>query len=278
MLPRVIHQEGEFKSFWSVCVSMRIQDQFGLFDDATILSFTDLDHSVYNAVLRNLTTIVDMRVADLAKLAGVSNASVVRFCKKCGYSGFPEFKYTIANRVNEASLTDKPLPSVSDDMRAFFESPDFPAFNERIHQAYDVLRWVDGLFILGTGRSGALATYAAHLYGSLGIPAMPITDFPSYAVAIRQKEVGVITISYSGTSPMVHAALHELVEADMTVVAITSNHSSPIARLSDVCIYLNKTQNPALRAASQVTHIPALYAIEELGRLLFNDALSHKEH
>ena len=255
---------------------MRIHDQFGLFDDAVILSFTDLDHSLYNAVLQNLAELVDMRVADLAKLAGVSNASVVRFCKKCGYSGFPEFKFAIANRVNEASLADRPLPSVSEGIHAFFESPDYLAFNERVYQAYEALRWVNGLFVLGSGRSGALATYAAHLYGGLGIPALPITDFPTYAAAIRQREMGVITISYSGTSPMVHAALHELVRANMTVVVITANPTSPIARLADVCIYPQKTQSPAERGANQVSHIPTVYALEELGRLLYNDIHSHE--
>lgn len=252
---------------------MKIRDNYSVFDESTLMTFTGLDYSVYNTVQRNLEVLADMRVADLARLAGVSNATIVRFCKKCGYSGFPEFKQSILTKMREESAKSHPLPSMVENIRATLSSDEFKSFNESIHEAFEALRWTDGVFILGCGRSSGIATYGAYVLSGLGIPAIPITTFPTYAAAIKQGEMGVIVVSQSGTSPSVHTALHELVVAGSVTVAITGDPASPIARLADISVSLH-SKDAAAEAAGLVSFFPALYALEELARLLYNDSLA----
>lgn len=45
---------------------------------------------VYNYVVKNLKHILNLSVRELADEVHVSTATVMRFCKKMGYSGFSE--------------------------------------------------------------------------------------------------------------------------------------------------------------------------------------------
>ena len=50
---------------------------------------------MYNYVVKNLKHILNLSVRELADEVHVSTATVMRFCKKMGYSGFSELKYKI---------------------------------------------------------------------------------------------------------------------------------------------------------------------------------------
>lgn len=245
----------------------------GILDDGVLLTFGDLDFSIYNAVLRNIGELVDMRVADLARHAGVSNASVVRFCKKCGFAGFPEFKTEVLKKLREGRGEAQPLPSVTAELRSMLRSKQLAKMQGQVQEAYELLRWTDGILFLGSGRSSGIAMYAAHLFSSFGLPSMPITSFPTFASTLGHDEMGVVIISQSGTTPLVYAAMQDLVGHGSRSVSITGDPSSPIARLADVCIAYRQPINSASTAVGMSSSFPTMYALEELARLLYNDTL-----
>ena len=253
---------------------MRARANNEILDESILLTFGDLDFSIYNAILRNINELVDMRVADLARYAGVSNASIVRFCKKCGYAGFPDFKATVLEKLREGVGEAQPLPPVVGEFRSMLRSKQLAKMQDQIQEAYELLRWTDGILFLGSGRSSGMALYGAHLFSGFGLPSLPITSFPTYANTLGHDEMGVVVISQSGVTPMVYVAMRELVGHGARSVSITSDSSSPIAKLSNVCItYRNAATTPAAITRMR-TSFPTFYAIEELARLLYNDTLS----
>ena len=44
-----------------------------------------------------------MTVAELAQASGASDASVSRFCRRCGFKGFHQLKMTLARELSEES-------------------------------------------------------------------------------------------------------------------------------------------------------------------------------
>ena len=44
---------------------------------------------------------VDMTVGELAKASGTSDATVSRFCRRCGFKGFQNLKLTLAREILE---------------------------------------------------------------------------------------------------------------------------------------------------------------------------------
>ncbi len=45
--------------------------------------------------------VVDMTVGELAKASGTSDATVSRFCRRCGFKGFHSLKLALAREVLE---------------------------------------------------------------------------------------------------------------------------------------------------------------------------------
>ena len=59
----------------------------------------DEEKRVADYVLQNEAKVVDMTVSDLAAACGTSDATVVRFCKKCGCNGFHHLKINMAKEM-----------------------------------------------------------------------------------------------------------------------------------------------------------------------------------
>ena len=54
---------------------------------------------VADFVLRNPLAVIRMRIVDLAEKAGVSEPTVVRFCRAVGCGGFQDFKLALAQQL-----------------------------------------------------------------------------------------------------------------------------------------------------------------------------------
>lgn len=249
---------------------MKDRDRHYIVDDNVLLTFGDLDFSIYNAILHNWSQLLDMRVADLAKIAGVSNASVVRFCKKCGYSGFPELKMAFSQQIEDLSDQVQPLPRVFSDLSTFSKRCNKDRFEAEINAAFEILRWTHVACFLGHGRSGGIAEYGASLFCSVGLTSIAITSFPNYLTANPAQDATAIVISYSGMTPMVLSATQELVSKGLSIISITGNPSSSIARISDVCIDCQMPKHTHAISMDMSSRVPAVYAIEELARAIYN--------
>ena len=69
-------------------------------------NLNEAEMCVYNYVLKNLKHILNLSVRELADEAHVSTATVMRFCKKMGYSGFSELKYKIKEFYEQQDQED----------------------------------------------------------------------------------------------------------------------------------------------------------------------------
>ena len=58
--------------------------------------FTDLEQTLARYILDHADEVVELRVGDLARMAYVSNATVIRLCKKVGTDGYRDFRLALA--------------------------------------------------------------------------------------------------------------------------------------------------------------------------------------
>jgi len=63
------------------------------------------EKNVADYVLYHFSHVVDMSVMELAQKSGVSDATVMRFCKKAGFKGFYHFKISL---IKDMSLSVEP--------------------------------------------------------------------------------------------------------------------------------------------------------------------------
>ena len=59
-------------------------------------TLTGSEKKVANYILNNYMYILDYTVTELAEKAGISDATVVRFCRSVGYKGYQDLKISLA--------------------------------------------------------------------------------------------------------------------------------------------------------------------------------------
>ena len=63
--------------------------------------FFEAEKKIADYILEHKSEIIDMTVAELALASGTSDATVSRFCRRCGFNGFHHLKITLAKEVAE---------------------------------------------------------------------------------------------------------------------------------------------------------------------------------
>lgn len=63
--------------------------------------FFDAEKKIADYILDNKKAAVDMTVAELARASGTSDATVSRFCRRCGFKGYQDLKMALAKEVME---------------------------------------------------------------------------------------------------------------------------------------------------------------------------------
>ena len=77
---------------------------------------TNSESKIAKYVLDNFNETLNYNVSELADKAGVSDASVVRFCKSLGYKGFQDFKISAAQDILPRDRYFNPSLEQNDDV------------------------------------------------------------------------------------------------------------------------------------------------------------------
>ena len=87
--------------------------------DETIQSLSRHELDVLKYVYEHTESVLDLSIRELSERVSYSPATVLRFCKKLGYSGFAEFKYALRAARRESGgqeAAPSPRPARSSDL------------------------------------------------------------------------------------------------------------------------------------------------------------------
>ena len=209
------------------------------------------EKAVAQALLEKPELICLMTLAELARETDSSDASIIRFCRKMGYSGFSEMKQAFANALNDSSImTVEEIhkeDSVLDNLQKVYKSnmqtltdTILLADKEAYEEAVQVLLKAKSIHFFGTGDSAAVCQLFYFKFGRLGIPGSaqqdPVMQLME-ASNLGPGDVAVI-ISYEGKSRIVLNAAKVADERGATIICITKMSKSPLLRLSDISLFI----------------------------------------
>ncbi|MCT7862993.1 MAG: MurR/RpiR family transcriptional regulator, partial [Lactobacillus crispatus] len=205
--------------------------------------------------------VIYMRVRDIAQNAHVSNSSIMRFIHKVGFNSFPEFKAYLKNGTQD----------LNDIKFQFINKGNFPSdIISKLNIVADKIYQADNIITLGMGDSAFLAGYAARKMAALGYNAAPVTD-PFYPLVTKLENTTnniVICFSVSGkTTEMVEMTNRFVDNEDVTLISITGDDTSPIAKMSRYALTYHEKliRHNGYDLSSQV---PVMYLIEGIVKLL----------
>jgi len=196
---------------------------------------SDVDLAIYRYIVSHDEKVPYMRVRELAAGACVSNSSVMRFIRKIGYDSFPEFKVSLKSELKTGEQPSDELPLVT--MEAFSDD-----LLRLIKIVGGILLEADNIFLVGMGASGAIAEYASRQLSALCFNSSAVKD-PYYPLSSQLKNTTnnvIITLSVSGKTPELIEMLNNFVnDPDTTLVTITGNLESPLARMGRYALTYN---------------------------------------
>ena len=217
--------------------------------------FSGAEQAVAQLVLKDPGGFQKMPVTELAKRAGVSSPSVVRFCRSLGYEGLSDFKLKLAASLTEGVpfvhqtvqasdtgevLIHKVLDNAIHTLRTFRNTAPAKPIDKATQLITKTISKNGRLVFYGVGNSGFVALDAEHKFFRMGCSAHAYSDghLQIMAASMLGKGDCLIIISNSGRSQDLLDATRIARQASAGTVAITAS-GSPLAEEVQVHIPAN---------------------------------------
>jgi len=241
---------------------------------ATRPSLTPAERQVADWVLRQPGTVLSLPVAAIAREAGVSQPTVIRFCRSMGCHGLSDFKLRLAqgkfgnlgNVARETVPTRSAPPSGTrvlqdtiDALAALRDRFDARALDAAV-ALVDAAHRID---LYGFGSSGVVALDAQTKFFRYGMQAQAYSDPYLVSMSLNVLQAGdvVIAISKSGALPELQTAVERVRELGVRVIAVTTP-DSPLAMLADVVLPADVDDAAADRSmVARLLHLALLDAL-----------------
>jgi len=215
--------------------------------------------------------IIEMSINELAEVCGCGDATIVRFSRRLGLSGFQGLKIGIAQ---ELSTLDKPQELTV----AIHGDSCFDVFKKREREVVAALEYTrnvldpeslekaakaimesGNIVLFGLGNSAPIIIDAQHKFLRVGLHATAYSDNHMQAIVASHLKSGdvAIGISHSGSSTDIVYALKLAREQGATTICITNHGSSPITRQSDICLFTRaeETKHSILALSSRIAQL-----------------------
>jgi RpiR family carbohydrate utilization transcriptional regulator len=230
---------------------------------------TRAERKVARVVLASPYKALRKSIGLLASESGVSEPTVIRFCRALKCKGFQDFKLKLAQDLaTGAHFGETPLSiddSTPDLIAKVIDSgisslikvrDSLPA--ERVQQAIKMLASASRIEFYGLGGSGIVAQDAQHKFFRLGVPVVAYSDPTVHSVAASLLGPGcvIVAISQGGETQDIIASAELGLASGADVIAITAADST-LAGLASVCLPMNSLQDEDLYAPikSRMAHL-----------------------
>ena len=255
-------------------------------------SFFEAEKKIADYMMEHKAQAVDMTVGELAKASGTRDATVSRFCRRCGFKGFQNLKLALAREVLEEEQSNQEVTNDIDrgdlsqslknilankvaELTETVKMMD-PQSLEEILKKLEQARMVQ---LAAVGNTIPVALDGAFKFNQLGIPAVAGDIWETqaaYAFNLGPEDV-VLIISNSGYSRRLKTLAEGARENGSTLVLITNNPDSSLAEVCDYRI-ITATREKLLTEEFWFSRVAATALIEILYLLLRagkKDAIEH---
>ncbi|MGZ3183291.1 MAG: glucokinase [Telluria sp.] len=206
-------------------------------------------------VIEHPRKVLNEPIAEIARLADVSQPTVIRFCRSLGFTGLAEFKLKFASSLTGSipvrhsqvrssdsthDLSAKVIDNTVSAILKFRDQLDVVA----IDRAIELLRKANRVEFYAMGNSRVVALDGQHKFFRFRIPTASYGDSHLFKLAADLLHPGdvVIAISTSGQLPDLLNAVDAARAAGADVIAIT-NSKSALAKKASVCLAVDHAED-----------------------------------
>ena len=216
---------------------------------------TPAEQRVAALVLEQPRLVLNEPIAEIARLADVSQPTVIRFCRSLGFLGLADFKLKFASSLtgaipvrhsqvrNSDSTHDLSAKVIDNTVSAILKFRDQLDVRS-IDRAIELVSRARRIEFYALGNSRVVALDGQHKFFRFRIPTASYGDSHLFTLAAELLKPGdvVIAISNSGNMPDLLAAVDAARAAGADVIAITTS-SSPLAKKASVCLAVDHAED-----------------------------------
>lgn len=248
-------------------------------NETIIQSLTPSDENLLRFIYKNADNIPDMSVKTFAEQASCAPSSVVRFCKKIGYSGFSELKFAVRreNERTDTAITPAPhlvtFDSIKEDLFGAIRGTSSLINTDNTYRIAELLNSDLPVYLFYPG--GITDNLQRYLEKRLMINGRPhvyqvhSSNMVSHLIKTLPHEAILVFISASGTWGRTVELAKEASLRNLTTVGITPYTNNEVA---SHCKYNMRffTQNRENSGAEYTSRLCIYYVIDALIEFYIN--------
>lgn len=224
---------------------------------------------VADHVLSHPRSALNDPIAEIARAAGVSQPTVIRFCRSLGCDGLSDFKLRLASGLtgnipithsqvtNDDSMLELGSKVLGNTASAILAVRD-QLNRDMIDRAIQLLIGAERIDFYAVGHYGVVAQDAQFKFLRFGVSSAAYTEprLQQFAANVLGPRDVAVVISSSGRVPELLSVVDKAHERGASVVAITAGHSL-LARKADAALIVDHVEDVA-------THLPMVSRILHL--------------
>ena len=211
-------------------------------------SFFEAEKKIADYILAHKSEMIDMTVAELALASGTSDATVSRFCRRCGFNGFHHLKINLAreiaeergnsievsNEINRENLPQSLQNILANKVAELTQTISMMDVKE-LDRILHVIEGARTVQLVAVGNTIPVALDGSFKFNQLGIAAVagPIWETQMAYTCNLKEQDAIIVISNSGFSKRLMTLVAVAKENHTPTIAITNNPTSPLGQACD---------------------------------------------
>jgi len=242
-----------------------------------IPTLTRLQKNIAEYIISNPTKVIKMSISQLTQEAGLkSESSVVRFYRALGFSGYHDFKVTLATEIGGSTFYHTYEDIFASDEIESIKQKIFQGtiqtLNENItaisslnlQRAADLILSSERLFFLGYASSSAIALEAFFKFSRLKPHCYYYTDSHINASLLAEPLPGdvIFCISHSGETKDVVIPASQA-KPTAKIIALTGSIDNPLVKIADIAI-VTFSEEVNYRTEVMVSRVVQMSVIEVL--------------
>lgn len=241
-------------------------------------SLTPLGKKLADYLFKHSSETQYMSISALAENSGVSEATITRFCRGLGLSGYNDFKLALAKVDQVTDLgepIDSSLPITSEDsIDSIFHkihAANIVSINEtlemldenEIRKAVTILSESDRVYCFGHGGSMVMAMEAWARFSTADSRFIHISDshMQAMAAALATPKDSILFFSYSGSTKDMEDVMQIAKSRKIPVILITHFPTSRAAEFAEVTLVCGYNESP-LQSGSIAAKVGQMFLID----------------
>lgn len=221
----------------------------------------------------NREELIYYSITELAASINVAEATIIRFVRKLGYTGFQDFKLSISKEMgtietDKTSITQNIALRMTDAINETYKSLDY----ELCKKIAKLIINAKKIGAFGVGNSYIAAVEIGNVLARIGINILTTSDphLQAMITGNMNSEDVIILFSVSGSTKDILDVADIAKKNGVTIVVITCYDKSPLAKETDLVLYSTRRE-AAYEGGSLSTVVSISFIIDCLYNAIYEE-------